>query len=227
MIWYSTQNQVAGYYLRDGQVWEKFGRKARVLGSVGELGGMPHTVSNALAVIAVGRRLGVSLPVIWHACRYQPQSHRMELVADWQGVAFYNDSKATNIAATLAAIRAVKMPICLILCGLSKGQDYHELFAQLPTNVENVLVFGAIREQVMTLAQTFGYQSVQSVNDLATAVKRAAELVSRPGVVLFSKSGSSFDQFINYEHRGDEFRKVVTDLVGLAPQYSHPTDANL
>lgn len=227
VIWYSTQNQVVGYYLHDGQIWEKLGRKVRALGSVSELGGMPHTVSNALAVIAVGRRLGISVPIIWQACRYQGQYHRMELVADWQGVAFYNDSKATNMAATLAATRAITMPICLILCGLSKGQDYHELITQLPTNVEHVLVFGAISEQVMTVSRSLGYQHVQVINDLATAVKRAAELVSKPGVVLFSPSGSSFDQFTNYEHRGDEFRKTVTNLVGLAPQYSHLTDANL
>ncbi len=227
VIWYSTQTAVSGYYVQDGQVWEKLGRKARILGAVDALGGMPHTLSNALAVIAVGRRLRLSLKTIWQACRYQAQPHRMELVTDYHGVAFYNDSKATNMAATLAAAQAIKMPLCLILCGLSKGQDYHELLTQLPDNVKQILVFGAIREPVMTIAQSLGLQQVHAVSDLETAIKRAIQIIPKPGVVLFSPSGSSFDQFTNYEHRGDEFRKIVMELTGQVPQYSPPTDASL
>ncbi len=227
VIWYSTQKVVSGYYVRDGQIWEKFGRRARALDVVGNLGGMPHTVSNALAVIAVGRRLHLPLNKIMRACRYRAQPHRLELVADFQGVAFYNDSKATNMAATLAAVQSIKMPICLILCGLSKGQDYTELLTRLPNHVEKVLVFGAIRDTVMTLAQSLKLSNVVAVTDLVSAVKRAAEIVSKPGVVLFSPSGSSFDQFLNYEHRGDEFKKVVAEITNQVPQYSLLTDANL
>lgn len=227
VLWYSTQTAVTGYYIQDGKVLEKLGRRVRILGAVDELGGMPHTVSNALSVIAVGRLLKIPLATIWRACRYQPQFHRMELVIDHQGVAFYNDSKATNMAATLAATRSIQMPICLILCGLSKGQDYHELLRQLPSNVEQVLVFGAIKEQVMTVAQSLGLQHVVAVTDLATAVKRAAQVVKKPGVVLFSPSGSSFDMFANYEQRGDEFKHLVLATVKQEPQYSHLTDADL
>ena len=227
VIWYSTEKIVNGYYVQQGQVWEKFGRRARLLGNVDALGGMAHTVSNALAVIAVGRYLRLPLTIIWSACRYQAQLHRMELVADCQGMAFYNDSKATNMGATLAATRAIKMPTNLILCGLSKGQDYHELLSHLPGNVEHVFVFGAIRDQVMTVAQSLGLQHVIAVTDLASAVKSAAQTVSRPGVSLFSPSGSSLDQFVNYEHRGDECRKAVAELINRVPQYSHLIDANL
>ncbi len=227
VIWYSLQQAVKGYFVQDGKVYEKLGRRARMLGAVSELGGMAHTVSNALAVIAVGRKLKLPLSKIWQACYYQPQAHRMELVADQHGVAFYNDSKATNMAATLAAARSVKLPTCLILCGLSKGQDYHELLSQLPDTVEHVLVFGKITEPVMTVAQTLGLKNVTSVVDLPTAVKRAAQMVTRPGVVLFSPSGSSFDMFANYEHRGDEFKKFVVELINQAPQCLHPVDVNL
>jgi len=227
IIWYSVQTVVSGYYINNGQVWEKLGRRARALGAVNALGGMAHTVSNALAVIAVGRYLRLPLSAIWTACRYQAQPHRMELVADCDGVAFYNDSKATNMAATLAATHAIQMPTSLILCGLSKGQDYHELLSQLPKHIEQVLVFGTISEQVMTVALSLGLKHVHAVPNLAVAVKRAAQMVTHPGVVLFSPSGSSFDQFTNYEHRGDEFRKVVADLINRVPQYSPPTDASL
>lgn len=227
VIWYSTREVVNGYYVLDGKVWEKLGRRARVLGIAETLGTMEHTLSNALAVVAVGRRLKLSAAIIWEACQTRPQAHRMELVADDQGVAFYNDSKATNMAATLAGVNAIKMPICLILCGLSKGQDYNELLTQMPNHVKQILVFGAIRETVMNVAQALGLTQVKAVVDLQDAVKHALQLVEKPGVVLFSPSGSSFDQFINYEHRGDEFRKIVRDVIGQVTQYSRPTDEGL
>ncbi len=227
VVWYSTREAVSGYYLQNGEIWEKLGRRARYLGSAACFGSMEHVISNALAVIAVGRRLCFSTTVIWQACEYKPQQHRMELVADFEGVAFYNDSKATNMAATLAAVSAIKMPVCLILCGLSKGQDYHELMSQLPTHVVQVLVFGSIQAQVLSIAKTLGFKHVKSVLDLKDAVKNAMQYLPRPGVVLFSPSGSSFDSFINYQHRGDEFRKIVQEFIGRVPQYLPLTDGGL
>jgi len=227
VIWYSTRELVKGYYIQDNKIWESLGRRPRPLGLVSSLGGMDHTVSNALAVVAVGRRLHLPNSIIWEACKYKPQKHRMELITDNEGVVFYNDSKATNMAATLAAVRALKIPTCLILCGLSKGQDYYQLLTQLPTHVKQVLVFGDITKQVMNTAKALGMSHVRSVLNLEDAVKQATKIVSRPGVVLFSPSGSSFDEFINYEHRGDEFRKIVQMVTGQVPQYLHPTDANL
>ena len=79
----------------------------------------------------------------------------------------------------------------------------------------------------MNVAQALGLTQVKAVVDLQDAVKHALQLVEKPGVVLFSPSGSSFDQFINYEHRGDEFRKIVRDVIGQVTQYSRPTDEGL
>jgi len=169
----------------------------------------------------------LSASVIWQACEYKPQQHRMELIADFEGVAFYNDSKATNMASTLAAVSAIKMPTCLILCGLSKGQDYRELLTQLPAHVVQVFVFGSIREQVLDVAQSLELKHVKGVLDLKDAVKKAMQCLTRPGVVLFSPSGSSFDCFINYQHRGDEFRKIVQDIIGQVPQYLPLLDGSL
>ncbi len=218
VIWYSTQEAVKGYYVRQGQVYERLGFHRRLLFAANDLGGMPHTLSNALAVLAVGRRLGVPLSAIIAATRYREQEHRIALVADQQGVAYYDDSKATNIAATLAATRAFQVSVCLILCGLTKGQDYHELFSGLPKNVQNIIVFGACQEMVTAVAKEVGYQSVHVVRDLPAAVAKAATLATHPGVVLFSPSGSSFDQFQNYAVRGDAFQAAVRELVMATPQ---------
>ncbi|MBR4418467.1 MAG: UDP-N-acetylmuramoyl-L-alanine--D-glutamate ligase [Clostridia bacterium] len=227
VIWYSTHEVVNGYYLHNGEVWEKLGRRTKCLGSATAFSNMEHVISNVLAVIAVGRRLRLSTSVIWQACEYKSQRHRMELVADFDGVAFYNDSKATNMASTLAALSAIKMPTCLILCGLSKGQDYRELLTQLPEHVIQVFVFGSIKEQVLSVAQSLELSQIKSVLNLKDAVKNAMQCLTRPGVVLFSPSGSSFDSFINYQHRGDEFCKIVQDIIGRKPQYLPLVDGNL
>ena len=218
VIWYSTVEPVKGYYVRKGQVYERLGWRARPLFAAADLGGMPHTLSNALAVLAVGRRLGLPLSAIITATRYHEQEHRIALVADQQGVAYYDDSKATNMAATLAATRAFQLPVCLILCGLTKGQDYHELFSALPTNVQNIIVFGACQENVLAVAKEMKFKAVYAVRDLTAAVNKAAELTARPGVVLFSPAGSSFDQFHDYADRGNAFQEIVRRLVTATPQ---------
>lgn len=219
VIWYSTSCKVKGYHLCHGSIYESklWGRKR--LCAVSDLGGMPHTLANSLAVIAVGRLLGVSLTAIIQACKYREQAHRIELVADNNGVAFYNDSKATNIAACLAATRAFTLPICLILCGQTKGQDYQELLLNLPTHVTSVIVFGACQSEVLSKATALGVKKVYPVADLKAALTKAVELCVRPGVVLFSPAGSSFDQFKNYEHRGEKFRELVGELIRQTPQY--------
>lgn len=226
VIWYSTNEAVKGYYVQRGMVYEKRHWRAKPLFAVADLGGMPHTVSNALAVVAVGRKLKIPLEEIITACQYQEQPHRVALVADQQGLAFYDDSKATNIASTLAAVRAFSLPITLIVCGLTKGQDYQELFVNLPAHVQQVIVFGACRENVLTAAREAGYVNLHAVEDLTAAVKLAVQLSPRPGIVLFSPAGSSFDQFANYQARGDAFQALVTQISPTTPQCSHPTAAN-
>lgn len=219
VLWYSTTSKVKGYYVRAGYVYETHHWRDKPLFAVADLGGMPHTISNALATVAVGRKLKVSLPAIMTACKYHPQKHRIELVADKNGVAFYNDSKATNIASTLAAVRSFALPICLILCGLTKGQDYQELFADLPDHVNSIVVFGACQPAVQAAATALNKAHlVHPVADLTAAVTQAITLCPKPGVVLFSPAGSSFDQFRNYEHRGEQFGAVVQKLILAAPE---------
>lgn len=218
VIWYSTSEPVTGYYVRKGQIYERLGWRTRSLFAATDLGGMPHTLSNALAVVAVGRRLGVPLSAIKTATRYREQEHRIALVADQQGVAYYDDSKATNMAATIAATQAFQLPVCLILCGLTKGQDYHELFSALPATVQSIIVFGACQETVTAVAREVGFKAVYPVPDLSAAVAKAASIAPRPGVVLFSPAGSSFDQFHDYAARGNAFQTAVRNLVMVTPQ---------
>jgi len=140
-------------------------------------------------------------------------------------VIFYNDSKATNIASTLAACRCFKSPVNLLLGGVSKGQDFGELFAKLPPVVENVFVYGASADEIMNASKldsippfvkgvTRGSGSgVLKCTDLGDAVHRATTTGTGPRVVLLSPACASFDQFNNYEHRGQTFTEIVHEII--------------
>jgi UDP-N-acetylmuramoylalanine--D-glutamate ligase len=170
----------------------------------------PHGVSNALAAAAVGSILRLKKSALISACGYKPQEHKLEFVGQKGGIAFYNDSKATNIAAVIAACQSFCLPVTLIICGKTKGQDYSQLFLSLPQNVKSIVVFGECRDEVTAKAEKFGYEEIFSANGLEDAVEIAVNKSGNAGAVLFSPGGSSFDAFENYEDRGNKFRDYIS-----------------
>jgi UDP-N-acetylmuramoylalanine--D-glutamate ligase len=200
VVWFSADR---------GLVWHRHWWGTQCLFRGADLGVQtPHGLANALASAAVGRILGIKKDTIAAACRPKVQRHRIEKVADKNGIVFYNDSKATNIASTLAAARCFTEPVNLILCGRTKGQNYDELFAGLPDNVANIIVFGEVAAEVSGRAE-----NIFTVNNLEEATVKAAELAAENSIVLFSPGGSSFDQFENYEARGNEFCDYVKRII--------------
>jgi UDP-N-acetylmuramoylalanine--D-glutamate ligase len=170
--------------------------------------GRDARAQNIAAVKTVCGLLGLDKKDIARACRPVRLPHRMEHVKTIRGVTFINDSKATNIAACVAACKSFKKPVNLILGGLGKGQDFRELFEKLPQNVESVFVFGHAADEIIAAAAA---RPINRCQTLAEAVTRAAQFPAG-GVVLFSPACSSFDMFKNYEDRGDMFKKLVRDL---------------
>ena len=133
--------------------------------------------------------------------------HRLELVAELGGVEYVNDSKATNVAATLRALAAYEdEPVRLILGGSRKGEDFAPLAAALGPNVRAVYVIG---ETANELARAI--PDTIRAGDLATAVERAAT-AAQPEVVLLSPACASYDQFRDFEERGEEFKRLVANL---------------
>jgi UDP-N-acetylmuramoylalanine--D-glutamate ligase len=130
--------------------------------------------------------------------------HRLELVAERGGVRYVNDSKATNVAAALPALATYATePVHVILGGSSKGEDFAPLAAAIGANVRSIHLIGAEAERLE--AAVGGYRD----ETLERAVAHAAE-VARPGdVVLLSPACASYDQFSNFEERGDAFRRLV------------------
>jgi len=166
-----------------------------------------HNRENAAAATATARVLGTPDEQIANALRTFPGvPHRLELVGEIGGVRYVNDSKATNVAAALRALAAYgDEPLHLILGGSSKGEDYTPLAAALGPNVRSVHLVGET-------AAGLGAAILQAHDDgdLATAL---AHVDARPGdVVLLSPACASYDQYANFEQRGEHFRALVEEL---------------
>jgi UDP-N-acetylmuramoylalanine--D-glutamate ligase len=169
-----------------------------------------HNRENAAAAARVAREIGVPEEAIAEALRTFPGvEHRLEPIAEVEGVRYVNDSKATNVAATLRALAAYAAePVRLIVGGRGKGQSFEPLGAGIGPNVLAVYAIGEAAEE---LVGAIGPRATRS-GDLATAVSRAAAEASPGDVVLLSPACASFDQFEDFERRGEEFRRLVQNL---------------
>jgi UDP-N-acetylmuramoylalanine--D-glutamate ligase len=164
-----------------------------------------HNRENAAAATAAARAAGIPDEAIAEALQTFPGvPHRLELVAERDGVRYVNDSKATNVAAALRALAAYSdEPVHLILGGSPKGEDFAPLAAAIGPNVRSVHLIGA---EAPRLAEVIDGDRDET---LAAAVAHAAR-VARPGdVVLLSPACASYDQFGNFEERGEAFRELV------------------
>ncbi|TML39484.1 MAG: UDP-N-acetylmuramoyl-L-alanine--D-glutamate ligase [Actinobacteria bacterium] len=168
-----------------------------------------HNRENAAAATAAARAAGATDEQIAEGLRdFTGVAHRLELVGERRGVTYVNDSKATNVTATLRALAAYEdEPVRLILGGSRKGEDFAALAAALGPNVHTVYVIGETADE---LARAI--PDTIRARDLETAVERAATAAQPGEVVLLSPGCASYDQFRDFEERGEEFRRLVENL---------------
>jgi len=168
-----------------------------------------HNRENAAAAVAAARAAGAREEEIVRGLRdFRGVPHRLELVAERGGVGYVNDSKATNVAATLRALAAYEdEPVRLILGGSRKGEDFAPLAAALGPNVRAVYVIGETADELARVIP-----DTIRAGDLATAVERAATAAQPGEVVLLSPACASYDQFGDFEERGEEFKRLVANL---------------
>ena len=213
VVYFSLKERVNGAYYENGGLY--FGQE-KIL-SVGDLpiGGL-HNVQNALAVIAAAKIMGVKTADIQAGLTsFKGIKHRVELVATVDGVAYINDSKGTNVDATMKAIEAMKADTVLLLGGKNKGYDYDKLFSALPNSkVIHTVLYGENRFSLLKSARACNYDAVTLCDRFDFAV-RVAVLKAKAGQnVLLSPASASFDEFTNYEERGDAFVAIVQSLIG-------------
>src|ERR1035437_6511664 len=215
VYWFSTRRPVKqGAFVHGESVLfiPREGAKAEPILPVAEipLRGA-HNVENVLAAVCAARLGGVAAESIRASvASFKAVEHRLEFVAEVRGVAFYNDSKATNVDATKKALEAFKNGVHLILGGKDKNSDYTELSDLLRERCKVVYTIGSAAEKIER--HLAGVVKIVSAGTLDVAVRKAAEDAVAGDVVLLAPACSSFDQFENYEQRGRVFKDLVKTL---------------
>jgi UDP-N-acetylmuramoylalanine--D-glutamate ligase len=171
----------------------------------------PHNLGNALAAVAAASAVGVEPEAAAQVLRrFHPLEHRLETVAEIDGVVYVNDSKATNVEAVSFALRSFDAPIVLIAGGRSKGADFSALADLVAEHVKRAILIG---EAADAMERAFsGLTSVERVDTLHDAVLCAGRAAYPDGVVLLSPACASFDMFRDFEDRGRQFKEEVAAL---------------
>lgn len=214
VFYFSTKARVRGIYIDGKDVILNIKKYPEIIFSVADFEEeKPHQLANILATVLVGKLMHVSKQAILKACMgSRARENRIQHIGTVGQVMFFNDSKATNTAASLAACNCFKSPVHLLLGGLPKGQNFDELFKDLPPQVEQVFCFGASREIIEQAARAAGFMNITCVGTMVEAVRKAYETGKGPRVVLLSPACSSFDEFEDYQHRGRIFTEQVRQI---------------
>jgi len=171
-----------------------------------------HNRENAAAATAAARAVGIEDDAIAEALRtFAGVPHRLELVRERAGVRWVNDSKATNTAAAKRGVAAYDEPLRLILGGRAKGEDFVPFARELPANVTSVYLVGEAAEELAAALDAAG-RIYARAGTVARAVELAAAEAGPGDVVLLSPACASYDQYENFEQRGEDFRTLVSNL---------------
>lgn len=201
-------------FAEGGTLFARRGRERVILASPGRirLAGS-HNLENIMAAALVALEWGAAPEAIARAVEeFEPLAHRLEPVGSGAGVDYYNDSKATNPRAALAALRSFSRPVIWIAGGSDKGFDFSGLAAAVPKNVKKAILLG---ETAPLLARELkGGIPFSFAPNLVRAVELARAAAEEGDVVLLSPACASFDQFKDYRHRGEVFRESVSRVAG-------------
>ncbi len=209
-----------GFYIQDGWVFQtshdssgqdKAIVEVSALRMVGE-----HNQQNLLMAVAAARLAGIDQNAISCAIReFAGVPHRLEHICTWEGIDFINDSKATNYDAAEVGLGSVSSPVILIAGGEAKAGDDTAWIARIKTKAAVVLLIGDAAKAFAQRLQEVGYTSYEIVETMDKAVGRSAELAKQyqASVVLLSPACASFDQYPNFEVRGEHFRQLCLEWV--------------
>jgi UDP-N-acetylmuramoylalanine--D-glutamate ligase len=176
-----------------------------------------HNLQNVLAACAIAFALNISPEIMRHVVEhFSGVPHRLEFVRDWNGSQWYNDSIATAPERAMAALHSFHEPLVLLLGGRDKNLPWENLAALAHQRVKHIVVFGESAEKILNaLGKVQTGETLQSIthcNGLQDAVLAAARVVRAGDVVLLSPGGTSFDEFKDFEERGESFRLWVNTL---------------
>ena len=211
IVWFSVQERVQGAYYENGDLYY-LGEK--ILSACDLLAEGVHNIQNALAAVAVGKLLGVNTQTLANTLvAFKGIKHRIEIVDEIDGVVYVDDSKGTNVDATIKATLAMKRETVLLLGGKNKGYDYGKLFSAIKkSKVIHTVLYGENRYALLKSAREQGFESFSLCDRFEFAVRVASLIAKRGQVVLLSPASASFDEFASYEERGERFVEIVRSL---------------
>lgn len=209
-LFVSVKERVDGAYLENGNLYFQGEKILPVSGLL--LDGI-HNVYNALCAICAAKIMGVRNETIRSSLEsFKGVKHRVEDIGVVDGVRYIDDSKGTNVDATIMAVKCMKQETVLLLGGKDKGYEYDKLFTALKDSlVKTVVLYGENRLKLMESALRTNYKNVCLCPNFRFALKTAKDLATRGQTVLLSPASASFDEFESYEERGDAFVSFVLD----------------
>jgi UDP-N-acetylmuramoylalanine--D-glutamate ligase len=180
-----------------------------------------HNVANALAALALSHAVGLPLTPLLNALRaFEGLPHRVQPIAKINDIIYYDDSKGTNVGATIAALKGLGRPAVVIAGGEGKGQDFTPLYPVVMQYARAIVLIGRDADKIAAVLQNCGVPVVHA-HDMVDAVRQSASLAQPGDVVLLSPACASFDMFRNYSHRAEVFTAAVHALqeeVACSPQ---------
>ncbi|HEY6044015.1 MAG TPA: UDP-N-acetylmuramoyl-L-alanine--D-glutamate ligase [Nitrosospira sp.] len=200
-----------GLLREGGSIWLAQGRTHLIKTDELRVAGL-HNMANALAALALCRAVGVPFEPLLRALRqFRSLPHRMEKVAAFSGVTFYDDSKGTNVGATVAALNGMAQHVVLIAGGDGKGQDFSPLAEPVAQHARAVVLIGRDAGKIVAAIQQSGVP-LHHAATMEEAVRKSFELARTGDAVLMSPACASFDMFRNYAHRAQAFVAAVKQV---------------
>ena len=214
VLYFSSKRKLdKGIYLEDGNIIYRNPDECLVC-NVKELKLLGvHNYENVMAAVAMAAAYGVPMDSIRKTIKeFAGVEHRIEFVAEKNGVAYYNDSKGTNPDAAIRGIQAMNRPTYLIGGGYDKQSEYKEWIESFDGKVKKLLLIGQTREKIAKEAEECGFTDIMLLDTFEDAVLTAAKLAESGEAVLLSPACASWGMFKNYEERGDKFKEIVNSL---------------
>lgn len=226
LFWVSVRDEVTdGAFVKDGVIYFVSEGEREEICNVADVALIgSHNLENVLPAVVIAKILGVNSGMVHKVIEgFAGLPHRLEFVVEKGGVKYYNDSFSTTPGTSMAAVDSFEEPTVLIAGGYHKGLEYDEWAVKILTkpSLKTVVLIGntaqmmedAIKEAENKLGEAVGSPtSVLRARDMKEAVKKAAEVAEKGGIVVMSPAAQSFDMFKNYKERGEVFRQLVKAL---------------
>ena len=215
VLYFSSQRKLEkGIYIDDGKIICNLEGEPVTICRLDELKLLgTHNHENVMAAALMAAAYGVPIEIIRRTVmEFQGVEHRIEFVAEKNGVAYYNDSKGTNPDAAIKGIQAMNRPTLLIGGGYDKDSSYEEWIQAFGGKVKKLVLLGATREKIDKAARSLGFCDTILVDTFEEAVEVCVKYAEPGDAVLLSPACASWGMFKNYEERGDKFKELVNQL---------------